>query len=140
MSVRSSGPRSGMRSAMWLLMTKAIWSCVRTAAFGLPELPDVKMYQHGWPQVIAASGSWWPRWSSMRPAMDRCGSRSTGSSEIVQVGTPISDVGGGPIADPSTARSGRTTSTRGSSSVGVSLEFVGVMTAPSRHVANMTVR
>ena len=47
----------GIRSQRWFVMTKAIWPCVSTAAFGRPVVPEVKKNQHGSSCSTAATGA-----------------------------------------------------------------------------------
>src|SRR5882724_3114713 len=60
----------GIRSARWLVMTKAIWPWVSTAALERPVVPDVKKNQQGSSYSTSAASMAAPAWAAIASLTD----------------------------------------------------------------------
>src|SRR5712691_676717 len=60
----------GMRSARWLVTTKAIWPWVSTAAFERPVVPEVKKNQQGSSYPTPAFSILAPAWAAIASPTD----------------------------------------------------------------------
>src|SRR6266436_4690341 len=129
----------GIRSARWLVTTKAIWPWVSTAALERPVVPEVKKNQQGSSYSTLAS-------STLAPA---CAVIASLTDFSPSVPSPIRQVkaSAGLEALTAAACSGKSPWQRNAlapeavasqaTSSGISLKLVGTQTAPSRNAANI---
>src|ERR1700726_2982798 len=128
-----------MRSLRWLVMTKAIWPWVSTAALERPVVPEVKKNQQGSSYSTLAS-------SMPAPACAAIASRTDVSPNAPP---PIRQVkaSAGLAASTAAAWSGKSPWQRKAlapdavasqaTSSGISRKLVGAQTAPSRNAENI---
>src|SRR6478672_356680 len=129
----------GIRSARWLVTTKAIWPWVSTAALERPVVPEVKKNQQG-------SSCSTPASSTLAPA---CAALASLTDFSPSEPSPIRQVKASAGLDASTAAacSGKSpwhknplapqAAASQATSSGISLKLVGTQTAPSRNAENI---
>src|SRR5258705_5300379 len=135
----SSSVVPGIRSARWLVTTKAIWPWVSTAALERPVVPEVKKNQQGSSYPTPAFSTLTPAWAAMASLTDFSPNapspiRQMKASSGLDAFTAAAWSGKSPwqrnALAPEAVASQATSS-------GISRKLVGTQTAPSRNAANI---
>src|SRR5882762_1238405 len=129
----------GIRSARWLVMTKAIWPWVSTAALERPVVPDVKKNQQGSSYSTSAASMAAPAWAVIASLTDFSPNAPSPIRQMkTSAGLAASTAAAWPGKSPwhRNALAPEAVASQATSS-GISRKLVGTHTAPSRNAANI---
>src|SRR5258708_35069148 len=138
-SEASSSVAPGIRSASWLVTTKAICPWVSTAALERPVVPEVKKNQQGSSCSTLASSTLAPACAAIASLTERSPSVPSPIRQVkASAGLEASTAAAWPGKSPwqRNALAPEAVASQATSS-GISRKLVGTQTAPSRNAANI---